>query len=97
MAGSDMTHADFTLSRIQAGNDWVGVALVQSHRAILHAAPAADTRHVPYLVAFDAVAVLARQPGWVQVRYLGNDKPVTGWLRASDLVTEHWPKTIRTP
>ena len=95
MAVGGMTGSDFTLSLSQAGNGWIGVALVQSRQAVLHAAPTADTRHVPYLVAYDAVAVLARQPGWVKVRYFGNDKPVTGWLRDSDLVTEHWPKTSR--
>ena len=26
-----------------------------------------------------------------QVRYLGGDKPVTGWLQAADLVSQPWP------
>ncbi len=97
MAVGGMARSDFDLSFFQPGADWIGVALVHARRAVLHAAPAADTRHVPYLVAFDAVAVLARQPGWVQVRYLGGNKPVTGWLQAADLVAEHWPTTTRAP
>ena len=97
MAGGDMVRSDFTLTRSQPGDGWIGVAMVRSRQAVLHAAPAADNRHAPYLVAFNAVAVLARQPGWVKVRYLGNVKPITGWLRDSDLVANPWPRAIRTP
>ena len=95
MAAGDMVRSDYTLTRSQVGPGWLGVGIVKARRAVLHASPAVDTRQVPYLVGFDAVAVLARRPGWVQVRYLGSGQPVTGWLAASDLVTENWPKTIR--
>ena len=42
-------------------------------------------------MAYNAVVVLQQQPGWLQVRYLGGDKPVTGWLPAVDLVSQPWP------
>ena len=95
MAIGDMAHADFTFTRLQeSGRDWVGVGMVKDKRAVLHAGPNDDARRVPYLVAYDAVAVLSRRPGWVQVRYYG-EKQVTGWLRTSQLQPDTWPKTIR--
>lgn len=41
----------------------------------------APGRKRPYLVPFDPVVVLARQPGWIRVEYLEAAKGrVTGWL-----------------
>ena len=91
MSGADMVRSDFTLDREQDGTAWIAVRMVQAKRAVLHATPGADERRTPYLVAYDPVAVLAARPGWLQVRFYGGAKPVTGWLRRSELVPAAWP------
>ena len=91
MAAGDMVRSPMALHRDRAGEDWTEVRMVAARRAVLHAAPRPDGRTAPYLVEYDAVAVIAARPGWIRVRYLGNEAPVTGWLREADLVPRDWP------
>ncbi len=98
MATGDMTHEDRVLHRDSPGTDWVGVGMVGAKRAVLQATPAQGTRQAPYLVRFDAVAVLQRQAGWARVRFLNSEKPSTGWLRETELTAfTSWPTREDAP
>jgi hypothetical protein len=92
MAAGDMVGEDYTMTRDMVGADWMEARMVAAKQAVLHQAPRRDARLVPYLVRYDAVVVLTQRPGWVQVRYLDGDKPVTGWLQTTDLVPQTWPR-----
>lgn len=86
-----MVREAYEVTRDTVGMDWLAVRMVASKPAVLHPAPRRDDRQVPYLVDYNAVLVLQQQPGWLQVRYLGGDRPVTDWLQVVDLVSQPWP------
>jgi len=81
----DMTREPFTLSRVSEGKDWTGVALIRARKVVLNADPAPTTRRKPYLVGDDPVAILGRKGDWIKASYVAGEKPVTGWVKASDL------------
>ena len=74
--------AEFTL---QAAHPWTSVAVVQSDKAWFFDTPASATHRKGYLVKGDGVGVRASQPGWLLVDYVDGDKPVSGWIRQSDV------------
>jgi hypothetical protein len=70
----------------EARPDWIGAGLVIVDRAVLYPEPAADAaRRRPYLIEWDAVAVLERRDGWAHVEFVDADTPARGWLRLSEL------------
>ncbi len=70
----------------EARPDWIGVGLVTAERTVLHRSPAEEAgRERPYLVEWDAVAVLERREDWVHVEYVESDTPARGWVKPSDL------------
>lgn len=74
------------LPRTATHADWIAVGLVTAERAILHRQPAAtDGARTPYLVEWDAVAIIEQQGDWVQVEYVGGTRPVRGWLNRAEL------------
>ena len=83
MTTGDTKNAPYELSLGERHSGWIGAGLVIANRAILYPSPiSVPGRKRPYLVKFDAVAVLARRSGWIHVEYLEADgKPITGWLR----------------
>lgn len=87
MTSGDMKDKPFTLDLDEPRVDWVGAGLVTAKRAILRDEPDTRSRQKrPYLVEFDAIAVLEKRPGWVQAEYLGSgSRPITGWLRDSEV------------
>lgn len=87
MTTGDMKDAPYTLSLDEPRADWIGAGLVTAKRAVLRSSPSARSpRTRPYLVKFDAIAVLEQRPGWVRVEYLGSeDRPVRGWLQDSEV------------
>jgi hypothetical protein len=74
--------AHFTLD---AAYPWIAVAVVQRDRAYFFDTPASTTHRKGYVVRGDGVGVRAIQPGWLQVDFVGNGKPVSGWIRQSDV------------
>lgn len=74
--------ADFQLDAAQA---WTSVRVVKAPKAYFYPSPGAAAHGRAYLVGGDGVGVRAAQGGWLQVDYVGGDKPVSGWLKASDL------------
>ena len=98
MAAGPMVQEDYVMRRDSPGPDWIGVGMVGSERATLQSAPGQHLRRTPYLVRYDAVAVLQRQPGWAKVRFYNGNKPVTGWLRETELVSyAAWPTRVDPP
>lgn len=91
MATGDMTREPYRARLARPGGDWIGVTLVTAAHAVLHPAPEASSRRTPYVVDGDAVAVLERRAGWARVRYLGGEKPSTGWVHATELAPETPP------
>ena len=73
MAVGDMVRSPKSMTRNRSGQDWIEVRMVAARRAVLRVAPRDDARTAPYLVDYDAVAVIAARPGWVRVRYLGHE------------------------
>jgi hypothetical protein len=74
--------ADFQLD---TAYPWTSVRVVKAAKAYFYPAPAAAAHGRAYIVQGDGVGVRAAQTGWLQVDYVGGDKPVSGWLKASDL------------
>jgi hypothetical protein len=74
--------AEFTLD---AAYPWVSVAVIKSARAHLYDSPASKAPRKSYVVQGDGLGVRARRPGWLQVDFLGGGKPVSGWIRSSDV------------
>jgi hypothetical protein len=74
--------AEFTL---QTAYPWVAVAVIKSVRAHLYDSPANAVPRKSYVVKGDGVGIRARGPGWLQVDFLGGGKPVSGWIRSSDV------------
>jgi len=68
---------------------WIGAGLVTAAKAVLRREPRDDpNRTRPYLVEFDAFAVLERRDGWARVAFVGADGPAaTGWLRDDEVAT----------
>jgi hypothetical protein len=74
--------ADFQLD---TAYPWTSVRVVKAAKAYFYPSPAAAAHGRAYIVQGDGVGVRAAQTGWLQVDYVGGDKPVSGWLKASDL------------
>lgn len=74
--------AEFTL---QTAYPWVSVAVIKSTRAHLYDNPANAVPRKSYVVKGDGVGIRATRPGWFQVDFLGGGKPVSGWIRSSDV------------
>jgi hypothetical protein len=74
--------AEFT---IDTAYPWVSVAVIKSARAHLYDSPANKVPRKSYVVQGDGLGVRARRPGWLQVDFLGGGKPVSGWIRSSDV------------
>lgn len=90
MTTGSMVDKPYALSR-EAGAEpetWRGVGLVTARRAILRPEPRQASGRAPYLVADDAVVVLARREGWVRALYQSGKTPVAGWLPVTDLAVE---------
>jgi hypothetical protein len=86
MTSGDTVQMPYEVSRTMDGAGWLGVALVSARRASIRVAPGAPAPRKPYLVAFDPVVILERAGEWTRVAYLGGATPVSGWLRATELV-----------
>jgi hypothetical protein len=74
--------AEFTL---QTAYPWVAVAVIKSARAHLYDSPTSKMPRKSYVVKGDGLGIRARRPGWLQVDFLGGGKPVSGWIRSSDV------------
>jgi hypothetical protein len=87
MTSGDMKAAPYTLSLDEPREDWIGAGLVTAKRAVLRGKLDEESRQTrPYLVEFDAIAILERRPGWVRAEYLGAERDaVSGWLRDSEV------------
>ena len=91
MTGDDMAREPFSDEQSNHGDGWIGVGMVSAKRAVVQPTPAASARRKPYLIQYDPVTILERQPGWVRVIYRGGGTPITGWLQQSDLASEEPP------
>lgn len=89
MTSGDMTTEPYRLGADERHPDWIDVGLVIAAKAILRPEPRDDPkRKRPYLVEFDAVAVLEQRAGWVRVTFVATDgPPTTGWLRGDEVAT----------
>lgn len=78
--------AGFTLD---TAYPWISVAVVKRDKAYFFDTPTSGTHRKGYVVKGDGVGVRAVQPGWLQVDFVGRDKPVSGWIRQSDVYPAH--------
>ena len=78
--------ADFTL---ETAYPWISIAVVTSARAHFFGGPLSKAPRKSYVVKGDGLGVRAARPGWLQVDFIGGGKPVTGWVRRSDVYSAH--------
>ncbi len=71
--------------RLDAAHPWVSVAVVKADRAYFFDAPASPVHRKAHVVKGDGVGVRAFRPGWLQVDFVSGDRPVSGWIRESDV------------
>ena len=76
---------DLARNQVQPKENWIGVGLVTTQRAVVRPEPGPAPKRGPYLVKYDPVALLERREGRVRARYLGGKKTVLGWLPVDDL------------
>jgi hypothetical protein len=76
--------AEYTLD---TAYPWISVTVVKSAKAYFFDTPLSKTPRKAYVVKGDGLGVRATRPGWLQVDFTGSDKPVTGWIRSSDVYT----------
>jgi Transposase domain (DUF772) len=74
--------AQFTL---QASPPWTSIAVAKRDKTYFFDTPASAPHRKAYLVKGDGVGVRTTQPGWLEVDFVGGDKPVSGWIRQSDV------------
>jgi len=88
MTSGDMVSERYSLMLDTRHDEWIGVGIVTEKKAVLRKESSdAGRKRSPYLVKFDAFAVLERKPGWVRVQYLGENDDVTGWVRDQEVST----------
>jgi hypothetical protein len=75
--------------QLNTAHPWTSIAVVKSAKAYFWDMPASATHRKGYLVKGDGVGVHASQAGWIAVDYVGGDKPISGWLRQSDVYPLH--------
>jgi len=63
---------------------WISVAVIKSARAYLFDSIGSGPRRA-FLVEGDGVGVRAVRRQWLQVDFIGGRKPVSGWIRKSDV------------
>jgi hypothetical protein len=76
--------AEYTLA---TAYPWISVTVVKSAKAYFFDTPLSKAPRKAYVVKGDGLGVRAVRPGWLQVDYTGSDKPITGWIRSSDVYT----------
>ena len=94
MIDANMVSEFYKASRTETGTGWIDVAIVSAEHAAFRSTPNAPAPRRPYVVEDDLVVILARKGEWVRASYLGGRKPVTGWLRRDELVSDHPPTTL---
>jgi hypothetical protein len=85
MTDSSMVDQAWQSTQDKADPTWIGTRLIAAKKAVIRPTAAAKPGRTPYVVQYDAVAVLAVQGGAVEIAYPGPDKTVTGWVNAADL------------
>jgi hypothetical protein len=70
---------------LAAAHPWTRVAVVKSAKAYFYDAPRATAHRKTYVVKGDGLGVRAGKSGWAEVDYTGGDKPISGWVKTSDL------------
>ena len=76
--------AEFTLD---TAYPWISIAVVKSAKAYFFQTPLSKAPRKASVVKGDGLGVRAVQPGWLQVDFVGSGKPVSGWMRSSDVYT----------
>ena len=70
---------------LETAHPWTSVAVVKSAKAYFYDTPGGGAHRRAYVVNGDGVGVRTSQSGWLQVDYVGGAKPISGWLRRSDV------------
>lgn len=74
--------AEFTL---KAFHPWLSIAVVKRDRVYLFDSPTSAVHRNAYVVKGDGVGVRGIKPGWLQIDFIGNTKPISGWIRKTDV------------
>jgi len=74
--------ADFNLD---TAYPWTSIAVVRRYKAYFFDTPASAVDRKGYVVKGDGLGVRAARPGWLLVDFVGGDKPVSSWIRQSDV------------
>jgi hypothetical protein len=85
MTEASMVDQAWESAQDKAAPTWIGTRLIAAKKAVIRKTAAAKPGRTPYVVQYDAVAVLAVQGAAVEIAYPGPDKTITGWVNASDL------------
>jgi hypothetical protein len=67
------------------GYPWKSIRVVKSPRAYFFSGPDAPMRQKSYLVTGDGVGIRSQQNGWFEVDYTDGKKPISAWMKESDL------------
>lgn len=70
---------------LETPHPWISIAVVKSNKAWFFDTPGSTTHRKAYIVQGDGVGVRATRGEWLQVDFVDGAKPVSGWIRASDV------------
>ena len=70
---------------LETAHPWISIAVVKSDKAWFFDAPGSAAHRKAYVVQGDGLGVRAIRGQWLQVDFVGGSKPVSGWIRTSDV------------
>ena len=70
---------------LETAHPWISIAVVKSNKAWFYDTPHSATHRKAYMVQGDGVGVRAIRGEWLLVDFVSGAKPVSGWIRKSDV------------
>ena len=70
---------------LETAHPWISIAVVKSDKAWFFDTPGSVAHRKAYIVQGNGVGVRAIRGQWLQVDFVGGNKPIAGWIRKSDV------------
>jgi len=70
---------------LETAHPWISIAVVKSNKAWFYDTPGSVAHRTAYMVQGDGAGVRAIRGEWLLVDFVGGRKPVSGWIRTSDV------------
>jgi hypothetical protein len=82
---SNQTLVSGDIAKLATARPWQIIGRIDHAKAILYSEPSMDKKTNAYLVNLDPVAIQVFKGEWHQIDYIGKDRELVRWIRASDI------------